>query len=76
MTSELAHNEHWEYKLEGWNAFGDANPNAVHSAIFELESSGKLSGVVTQNIDGLHRMAGTSAELLVKIHETNSQIEC
>jgi NAD-dependent deacetylase len=76
MTSEAARIEHWDYKLEGYEAFRDARPNAVHDAIVRLERAGKLRAVVTQNIDGLHSLAGTSAERLVELHGTNALIEC
>lgn len=76
MSSEAARIEHWDYKLEGWAGFRDARPNAVHDACVALEEAGRLSAVVTQNIDGLHTRAGTSAEKLVELHGTNSQIEC
>jgi NAD-dependent deacetylase len=76
MTSELARIEHWDYKLEGRDAFRDARPNAIHHAIVGLEKAGKLRAVVTQNIDGLHSLAGTSAERLVELHGTNAQVEC
>lgn len=76
MTSESARIEHWDYKLEAWNAFSDARPNATHEAIVQLEHAGKLLMVVTQNIDGLHSRAGTSAERLVELHGTNSLVEC
>ena len=33
MTSEAARIEHWNFKLEGWTAFRDAQPNATHAAI-------------------------------------------
>src|SRR3954466_778450 len=65
MTSEAARIEHWDFKAEGWEAFREARPNAVHQAIVELEQAGKLVMVVTQNIDGLHRLAGTAPEHLV-----------
>src|SRR4029434_2851829 len=58
MTSEKARIEHWDYKLEGREAFRNAQPNAVHRAIVRLEQAGKLHSVVTQNIDGLHSLAG------------------
>src|SRR5881394_1901180 len=58
MTSEAARIEHWDYKLEGRCAFGEAKPNAVHHAIVRLERAGKLRAVITQNIDGLHSFAG------------------
>jgi NAD-dependent deacetylase len=76
MTSEAARIEHWDYKLEGRDAFRDARPNAVHHAIVRLENAGKLRAVVTQNIDGLHRLAGTSAERLIELHGSNALVEC
>lgn len=76
MTSEAARIEHWDYKLEGWDGFRAARPNAVHHAIVALEKAGKLLAVVTQNIDGLHSLAGTSPERLVELHGTNLLVEC
>lgn len=76
MASEAARIEHWDFKLEGWTAFRDAQPNATHRAIVDLERAGKLLLLVTKNIDGLHTKAGTSAERLVEIHGTNSLVEC
>src|SRR4249920_3901330 len=76
MTSEAARIEHWDYKLEGWETFRDARPNAVHDAIVRLERAGKMHMLITQNIDGLHALAGTSADRLVEIHGTNTKIEC
>lgn len=76
MTSEAARIEHWDYKLEGRDAFRDARPNAVHHAIVRLERAGKLRCVLTQNIDGLHSLAGTTAERLVELHGTNALVEC
>ena len=76
MTSEAARIEHWDFKLEGWDGYRDAQPNAVHRAIVALEKAGKVLAVVTQNIDGLHTRAGTSPERLVELHGTNLMIEC
>lgn len=76
MSSEAARIEHWDYKLEGWDGFRNARPNDVHHAAVRLEKAGKLGMVVTQNIDGLHTVAGTSAERLVELHGTNSLVEC
>lgn len=39
--------------------FPEAKPNAAHLKLAELEKAGKLSAVITQNIDGLHQMAGS-----------------
>lgn len=76
MASEAARIEHWDYKLEGRDAFRDARPNAIHHAIVRLERAGKLRCVITQNIDGLHSLAGTRAEHLVELHGTNGLVEC
>ena len=76
MSSEAARIEHWDYKLEGRDAFRNARPNEVHLALVRLERAGKLLMVVTQNIDGLHGLAGTSPGRLVELHGTNSFVEC
>ncbi len=76
MRSEEARIEYWDQKLEGWNAFRAAQPNAVHYAAVDLEKAGKLLMLVTQNIDGLHTRAGTSPEKLVELHGTNLWVEC
>jgi NAD-dependent deacetylase len=76
LSSEEARREYWDYKLEGWDSFRHAQPNAVHHAIVGLERAGKVRMVVTQNVDGLHRLAGTSPEKLVELHGSNLEVEC
>jgi NAD-dependent deacetylase len=76
MATHEARVEYWDFKLEGRAAFRDARPNPVHQAIRKLEDAGKLELLVTQNIDGLHAMAGTSLERLVEIHGTDREVEC
>lgn len=76
MRSEQARIEHWDFKLEGWEGFRDAQPNAAHRAIVDLERAGRLAMMVTQNIDGLHAKAGNSPEKIVELHGTNLLVEC
>ena len=76
MAKESARIEYWEYKLETWEEHGEAQPNIIHEAILRLEHAGKVEMVVTQNVDGLHRAAGTSEELLVEVHGTGTLVEC
>lgn len=76
MTSHAARVEHWDYKLEGWRVFQAARPNEVHQAVVRLDQANKLVSVVTQNVDGLHALAGTASEKLVELHGTNLQVEC
>ena len=57
--------------------YPDAKPNAVHRKLFELEQKDKLRGIVTQNIDGLHKAAGNIRvyELHGNVHE-NECMDC
>jgi NAD-dependent deacetylase len=76
MTSFEARRTYWQQKAEDAGTFGDAGPNEVHKAIVALEHAGRVNMVVTQNVDGLHRAAGTSPDRLVEVHGTNALIEC
>ena len=64
----------WRLRTEhpAWTA----SPNAGHRALAELERKGRLHTLVTQNIDGLHQVAGTSPERLVEIHGTLREVMC
>jgi len=64
----------WQARLSSpaWQA----KPNAGHLALVELERRGNLDTLVTQNVDGLHLMAGTSPERLIQIHGTMREVTC
>jgi NAD-dependent deacetylase len=64
----------WQSRLTSptWQA----RPNAGHRALVELERRAKLHTLVTQNIDELHQLAGTSAAKVVEIHGTMRQVVC
>lgn len=49
--------------------YREALPNKAHTALAELEKQGKLTGIVTQNIDGLHQMAGSE-----KVYELHGSV--
>lgn len=76
MAAEEHRRAYWQQKMEDSETWGTATPNVIHYAIVELETAGKLEMVVTQNVDGLHALAGTSKQKLVEIHGTNREIEC
>ena len=76
MSDHDARVASWERQLAGAPVLEAAQPNETHRAVAELERAGKIEMVVTQNIDGLHRDAGTSEEKLVEIHGTARLIEC
>lgn len=76
MSKETSRIDYWDYKLDWWENNRNAQPNDTHKAIAELEKAGKVLMVVTQNIDGLHRLAGTSEDRIIEVHGTNWAVEC
>jgi len=78
---ELAHIETWRREPEAfWTFYREridvlarAQPNAGHRAIAELERRGLIARVLTQNVDGLHRAAGSDP---LELHGTLAQVEC
>ncbi len=64
----------WQSRLR--SPVFDAQPNAAHHALVELERSGKLHGLITQNIDGLHQKAGSSPQRVIEIHGTIHEVTC
>lgn len=64
----------WRARLES-PAWG-ARPNAGHLALAALERRGKLHALVTQNIDGLHQMAGSSPMRVIEVHGTIHAVRC
>ena len=70
-----------ELRVHAWKARLDhgawtAQPNAAHHALVALERRGRLSTLITQNIDGLHQAAGTSPERIIEIHGTIREVMC
>jgi NAD-dependent SIR2 family protein deacetylase len=71
--SEEARRRYWARSYQGWRRIGQARPNAGHRALAALEGSG-LVGVVTQNVDGLHRAAGSRR--VVDLHGDIASVIC
>lgn len=61
--SAEARRRYWARSFQGWRRIGQAAPNAGHRTLAALERDAGLIGVVTQNVDGLHRAAGSRAVL-------------
>ena len=68
--------DYWKLATESYPVLRDAEPNAAHRAIATVEKAGKLLKLVTQNIDGLHRKAGSSRERLIEIHGSSLRATC
>jgi NAD-dependent deacetylase len=64
----------WRNRAE--SPMWQATPNAAHRALVELEARAQLHLLVTQNIDGLHQLAGTAPEKLIEIHGNAHGVRC
>jgi NAD-dependent deacetylase len=64
----------WRARLE--HATWTARPNRGHLAIVALERRGKLHGLITQNVDELHRIAGNAPERIIEVHGTIRRVMC
>src|SRR5690606_10034070 len=74
VENPLARKRYWARGLVGWRHFGAATPNAAHHALARLERRGAIELLVTQNVDGLHRVAGSRA--LIELHGRADRIRC
>jgi NAD-dependent SIR2 family protein deacetylase len=72
--SDDARRRYWARSHLGWRLIARAQPNVGHHAVAELERGGLLTGVVTQNVDGLHAAAGSRS--LVELHGNLSRVVC
>jgi NAD-dependent deacetylase len=67
----------WSFYSDRFASLNDKRPNAAHEAVAELERSGLIRGVITQNVDRLHRVAGS--QNLIEVHgsiEWSVCLEC
>jgi NAD-dependent deacetylase len=74
LASEAARHEYWRQKSELFSQYGGAEPNAGHRVLAAWEAAGRIRGVITQNIDGLHQAAGSRHVL--ELHGTARQVAC
>jgi NAD-dependent deacetylase len=64
----------WQNRLS--SGMWDAEPNAGHVALAEIERRANLHTLVTQNVDGLHLAAGSSPERIIEIHGNVREVKC
>ena len=76
VSSEAARIEAWKRRVEAHHAHRDARPNVGHYFVHWLHERGSLIGVITQNVDGLHGLAGVPEEKIVELHGTHRKIIC
>lgn len=73
-ASAQARRRYWARSHLGWRTFGHARPNAGHQAVAAFGRHGLLSGVITQNVDGLHQAAGSGG--VVELHGSLNRVVC
>ncbi|MFF5028719.1 NAD-dependent protein deacetylase [Streptomyces collinus] len=69
-----ARRRYWARSHLGWRTFGRARPNAGHRAVAAFGRHGLLSGVITQNVDGLHQAGGSAG--VVELHGSLDRVVC
>ena len=73
-SNERARKRYWAGSHLGWRHFRAAQPNLGHDSLVLLEQAGVVSGIITQNVDGLHTRAGSRH--VVELHGSMDRVIC
>jgi NAD-dependent SIR2 family protein deacetylase len=65
---------YWARSMLGWHVIAKALPNAAHKAIAQMQQSGRIARLVTQNVDGLHDAAGSRD--VIELHGSLHSVVC
>jgi NAD-dependent deacetylase len=76
MASQEARNESWRRRFAMEDQFGGARPGRGHRALASLYRAGKVSAVITQNIDNLHQASGIAPDHVVELHGNTTFALC
>jgi len=74
VSGPVAQRRYWARSHVGWARMARAEPNPGHQALAALETAGVVRGVITQNVDGLHRAAGSEA--VIDLHGRIADVVC
>ncbi|MEJ3404090.1 NAD-dependent protein deacetylase [Rathayibacter sp. YIM 133350] len=74
LADERNRKRYWAGSHLGWHRFAAAQPNRGHRLLAELEEAGRVSGIITQNVDGLHSRAGSGR--VVTLHGSMDRVLC
>ncbi len=74
VRSVALRRRYWARSLVGFARIAQAQPNPAHRALARLEERGRLSALVTQNVDGLHQRAGSRR--VIDLHGRLDRVEC
>jgi NAD-dependent SIR2 family protein deacetylase len=73
-ASAAARRRYWARAHVGWPRMSGARPNRAHEAVAELQRRGAITGIITQNVDGLHQAAGATD--VVELHGGLHHVVC
>ena len=76
MSSEEMRRESWRRKFATDETLLKAEPNAGHRALAKLVEQGRMSAIITQNIDGLHQRSGVPASKVIELHGNATYASC
>ncbi len=76
MASEEMRREAWRRKFAMDDTMKQSTPNRGHRAVAQLATRGKITHVITQNIDGLHQASGVPDEKVIELHGNTTYARC
>ena len=76
MASEEMRRESWRRKFASDAVMKKAQPNKGHLAVAKLVQKGKISSVITQNVDGLHQQSGVPNDKVIELHGNTTYAHC
>ncbi len=76
MSSEEMRRESWRRKFATDETMLTAEPNAGHRALAKLVEQGRMSAIITQNVDGLHQRSGVPDNKIIELHGNSTYASC
>jgi NAD-dependent deacetylase len=76
MNSRLARVEYWKQKVAFAELMANVRPNPAHLAIVRLFRMGLVEAVITQNVDGMHQVAGMPEDRVIELHGNGLRVRC
>ncbi len=76
MASEEMRRESWRRKFATDEVMRKASPNAGHRAMARLVETGRMSAIITQNVDGLHQASGVPDSKVIELHGNSTYATC
>lgn len=74
VGSDQARRRYWARSFSGWTRIAQARPNRAHRALAVMEAAGMVRTLITQNVDGLHSLAGSRN--VIDLHGRLEEVRC